>query len=293
MKRRAVIVGIVLALLVASWWGVQRWQLYSTSVWKFIPTNAFFLVQSNHLQDPTYKIQKGGIEMREMPLFNLAARQIDLFRLLSDDSTRTEQLLKGRQITYAFQRTASGRFTYLVFLPLQAFQNYQWLEGPTSSKVRVTSHLYNGQKVYDVSNAHSEPLFAYTFFNNFLVSCTTGDVLEDWIRSATNPLRTPSTNRFETVVHDESELNLYIDNALVSEALLKEANASDGLLHFLSFLPSKEGLHLDPYFSTKNPTFTSANKKISGGYLEALNDQKASPLKSIFFIPNNTALYIG
>lgn len=291
MKRSGWIVGIILTLLVASWWGFQRWQLYSTSVWKFIPTNTFFLIQSQHLQDSTYKVQKGGMDMRDVPLLNLASRQIDLFRLLSDDSTRSEQLLKDRQITYVFQKTSSGRFTYLVFLPLQAFQNYQWLEAPPSSKVRVTSHTHNGQKIYDVSNARSEPLFTYTFFNNFLVSCTSGDVLEDWTRFATNPLRTPGTNRFEHVVPKENELSIYIDNDLLTEALLKEADTTAGLIHFLSFLPTKEGLHLDKFFSTKNPTFTSVGKKIkSEGYLEALNNQKASPLKNTFFIPNNAAL---
>jgi hypothetical protein len=178
MKRRGLIVGISLAILFAGWWGFQRWQIYSASVWKLLPENAFFLVQSQRLQDTTYKVQKGGIEMRDVPLFNLAARQIDLFRQLSDESNLPEQLLKGRSITYVLQKTSSGRFTYLVFLPLEAFQSYNWLEGPSSSKVRVTSHIHNGQKIYDVTNPNSEPLFAYTFFNNFLVSCASGDVLE-------------------------------------------------------------------------------------------------------------------
>ncbi len=231
--------------------------------------------------------------MREVPLLDLAARQIDLFRSLSDDSTRADQLLKGCSISYALQKTSSGRLTYLVFLPLEAFQSYGWLEGPTSSKVRVTSHIHNGQKIYDVTNPNSEPLFAYTFFNNFLVSCTSGDVLEDWIRFATSTLRATSVSRFENVKQDGSELSIYLDNVLLSEVLRKDdlANPNAGLLHFLSFLPQTEALHLDKFFSTKNPTFTSKGKKVKiEGYLEALNNQKASPLKSTFFIPNNTAV---
>jgi hypothetical protein len=69
------------------------------------------------------------------------------------------------------------------------------------------------------------------------------------------------------------------------------AHPDAGLLYFLSFLPKTEGLHLDKFFSSKNPTLTSKGKKIKlEGYLEALNNQKASPLKSTFFIPNNTAV---
>ncbi|MFN8346783.1 MAG: hypothetical protein U0X91_17410 [Spirosomataceae bacterium] len=293
MKKRGLIVGIAFVVLFAGWWGFQRWQMYSASVWKLLPENAFFLVQSRHLQDTTYKVQKGGIEMRDVPLFNLAARQIDQFRLLSDDDNRTEQLLKGRSITYVLQKTSGGRFIYLVFLPLEAFQSYNWLEGPSSSKVRVTSHIHSGQKIYDVSNPVSEPLFTYTFFNNFLVSCSSGDVLEDWIRFAKSPLRATNTSRFESIKQEGSDLSVYLDNALLSDALRNEAatNPDAGLLYFLSFLPGTEGLHLDKFFSSKNPTLTSKGKKIKlTGYLEALNNQKASPLKNTFFIPNNTAI---
>ena len=267
--------------------------MYSASVWKLLPENAFFLVQSQRLQDTTYKVQKGGIEMREVPLFNLAARQIDMFRLLSDENKRAEQLLKGRSITYVLQKTSGGRFAYLVFLPLEAFQSYNWLEGPSSSKVRVTSHIHNRQKIYDVTNPGSEPLFAYTFFNNFLVSCTSGDVLEDWVRFATSPLRATNTSRFESIKQEGSDLSIYMDNVLLSEALRNDASANPdaGLLYFLSFLPGIEGLHLDKFFSLKNPTLVSKGKKVKlTGYLEALNNQKASTLKSTFFIPNNTAV---
>ncbi|MCP1384377.1 hypothetical protein [Runella salmonicolor] len=293
MKRRGLIVVIALVVLLTGWWGFQRWQMYSASVWKLLPENAFFLIQSRHLQDTTYKVQRGGIEMREVPLLNLAARQVDMFRQLSDDKARAENLLKGQSITYVLQKTAGGRFAYLVFLPMEAFQSYAWLEAPASKNVRVTSHIHSGQKIYDVTNPLSEPIFAYTFFNNFLVSCVSGDVLEDWVRFAQSPLRTTNTSRFESIKQESSELSIYLDNVVLSEAIRREAATSPdaGLLYFLSFLPGTEGLHLDKFFSTKNPTLTSQGKKVRlEGYVEALNDQKASPLNHTFFIPNTTAV---
>ncbi|MCU0339303.1 MAG: hypothetical protein MUE30_05430 [Spirosomaceae bacterium] len=292
MKKRGLIVGVALVVLMGGWWGYKRWQLYTSSVWKLLPENAFFVVQSQHLQDSTFKVQKGGIEMRDVPLFNLGARQIDLFRTLSDDSLRVQKLLSGKSITYVLQKTSSGRFVYLTFLPLDAFESYAWLEGGSSAKARITSHTHSGQKVYDVSNYRSEPLFAYTFFNNFLVSCSSGDVLEDWVRFAQSPLRTTNTSRFESIKMDDSQLSLYLDNSILMDALRTEVATKDdaGLLYFLSFLPGTEGLHLDPVFSKKHPTLTSKSKKVKlEGYVAALNDQKASPLKSLFFIPNNTA----
>ena len=293
MNRRGIIVAISLVILLAGWWGFQRWQMYSATVWKLLPENAFFVLQSQRLQDTTFKVQKGGIEMREVPLLNLAAHQIDHFRLLSDDSTKADKLLKNRGITYVLQKTSSGRFVFLVFLPLDAFQSYNWLESPTSSKVRVTSHLHSGQKIYDVTTPTSDPIFAYTRFNNFIVSCISGDVLEDWIRYASSPLRTTRPSRFETIKDDASELSIFLDNTLLSDVLRRDVSTKSdaGLLYFLSFLPSIESLHLDPIFSSKNTTLTSKGKKIKvEGYLDALNDQKASPFKNTFFIPNNTAI---
>lgn len=293
MNRRGIIVAISLMILLAGWWGFQRWQMYSATVWKLLPENAFLVLQSQRLQDTTFKVQKGGIEMREVPLLNLAAQQIDNFRLLSDDVTQAEKLLKGRKITYILQKTSSGRFVYLVFLPLDVFQVYSWLEGPASSKVRVTSHKHNGYKIYDVSTPTSEPLFAYTIFNNFIVSCISGDVLEDWIRYASNPLRTTHPSRFESIRDDNSELSIFLNNDLLSEVLRKEASTKSdaGLLYFFSFLPSTESLHLDLEFSSKNTTLTSKGKKIkAGGYVYALNNQRATPFKNTFFIPNNTAI---
>ncbi len=293
MNRRGIIVAISLVILLAGWWGFQRWQMYSATVWKLLPENAFLVLQSQRIQDTTFKVQKGGIEMREVPLLNLAAHQIDHFRLLSDDSTKADKLLKNRGITYVLQKTSSGRFVYLVFLPLDAFQSYNWLESPASSKVRVTSHLHSGQKIYDVTTPTSDPIFAYTRFNNFIVSCISGDVLEDWIRYASSPLRTTRPSRFETIKDDTSELSIFLDNTLLSDVLRRDVSTKSdaGLLYFLSFLPSIESLHLDPVFSSKNTTLTSKGKKIKvEGYLDALNDQKASPFKNTFFIPNNTAI---
>ncbi|MFN4146106.1 MAG: hypothetical protein ACK4GN_09810, partial [Runella sp.] len=292
MNKRAIIVGLSLVGMLAVWWGFQRWQMYSASVWKLLPENAFFVLQSRRLQEADYRVQKGGIEMREIPLFNLAARQIDLLRSISEDTARFEKFLTGRTVTYVLQKTPSGRLVYLTFLPLEAFQNYSWLEGGGASKVRVTSHLHNNQKIYDVSSTSSEPLFAYTFFNNYLVFSVSGEILEDWVRFAQSPLRTTNTSRFESIKQEKSDLCIYLDNLTLSEALRRDAATQPdaGLLYFLSFLPNTESLHLDDFFSKRNPTLISKGKKIVlKGYLEALNDQKASPFKNTFFIPNNTA----
>ena len=293
MKKRSTIVFALLGLLVVGWFGFRWWQSYSATVWKYLPENSFFVLQSKRLQDSTFKAQKGGIELRDVPLLNLAARQVDMLRLLANDSSQTEQFLKGKNITYALQKTSGGHFTYLIYLPLAAFENHAWLETPNTSRARVTTHTHSGQKVFDVSNARSEPLFSYSFFNNFLVLCPSGDVLEDWIRFAQSPLSATNSSRFEGVQQPDSDLSLFVDSALLSDALRMDSSlgGNAGLLYFLGFLPGTESLHLDKFFSSKHPTLTSKGKKVKmGGYIAALNNQKASPLKSTFFIPNNAAI---
>ena len=293
MKKRSVIVVVSLGLLLAGWFGFRWWQSYSATVWKYLPENSFFVVQSKRLQDSTFQSQKGGIELRDVPLLNLAARQVDMLRLLANDSSQTEQFLKGKNITYALQKTSGGHFTYLIYLPLAAFENYTWLETPNTSRARVTTHTHSGQKVFDVSNARSESLFSYSLFNNFLVLCPSGDVLEDWIRFAKSPLSATNNSRFEGVQQPNSDLSLFMDSALLSDALRMDSSlgGNAGLLYFLEFLPGTESLHLNKLFSGKHPTLTSQGKKVKvEGYVAALNNQKASPLKSTFFIPNNAAI---
>jgi hypothetical protein len=293
VNRRFTIALVTAAILVAGWFGFRWWQSYTATVWKYLPENSFFVIQSKRLQDAAFKVQKSGIELRDVPLLNLAARQTDLLRLLATDSLRSEQFLRNKLITAALQRTPSGRFTYLIYVPLAAFEDQTWLEGPNTSRARVTSHLHNAQKIFDISNARSEPLFSYTLFNNFLVMCSSGEVLEDWVRFVRSPLSATNSSRFESVQQPDSELSIFIDSALLSDALRVDSSLGDnaGLLYFLGFLPGTESFHLDKLFSKKHPTLTSKGKKIKlEGYLAALNDQKGSPMGSSFFIPNNAAV---
>jgi hypothetical protein len=293
VNRRFVFVVATIALLTAGWFGFRWWQSYSATVWKYLPENSFFVVQSKRLQDSAFRVQKNGVELRDVPLLNLATRQTDLLRLLATDSTRTEQFLKNKTLTYALQKTSGGRFTYLIYVPLAAFEDQNWLEGPVSTRARITSHLHSNQKIFDVSSARSEPLFSYTLFNNFLVVCASGDVLEDWVRFARSPLSATNTSRFESVQQPDSELSIFLDSALLSDVLRMDTSLGEnaGLLYFLGFLPGTESFHLDKFFSKKHPTLTSKGKKIKlEGYLGALNDQKGSVLKSTYFIPNNAAI---
>lgn len=293
MNRRFIIVLVTAALLAVGWFGFRWWQSFSATVWKYLPENSFFVVQSKRLQDATFRLQKSGVELRDVPLVNLAARQTDLLRLLATDSSRTAQFLQNKTITYALQKTSSGRFTYIIYVPLAPFEDQTWLEGPATTRARVTSHLHNNQKLFDVSNQRSEALFSYTLFNNFLVMCTSGDVLEDWVRFARSPLSATNSSRFESVQEPSSELSIFLDAALLSDALLADSALGEnaGLLYFLGFLPGTESFHLDKSFSQKNPTLISKGKKIKlQGYLAALNNQKGSVINSTFFIPNNTAI---
>ncbi len=292
MKNRSLYLFVVIALLAAGWFGFRYWQSYSGTVWKYLPENSFFVLQSTRLQDSTFKSQRGGLELKEIPLFNLASQQVNFLRLLSKDSLQTEQFLKNRTITYALQRTSGGQFTYLIYIPLNAFETAGWLESPSSTKARISTHEHEGRKVFEVSNLRSESLFAYTIFNNLMVLCTSGDVLEDWIRFAQSPLNATNSSRFEAVQSKGSELSVFIDSAILSDALKNDAatKSDAGLLYFLSFLPATESFHLDKLFSAKNPTLTSKGKKVKlSGYIDVLNNQPTTPFRSLYYLPTNAA----
>jgi hypothetical protein len=292
LKNRNLYLFIIATLLAAGWFGFRWWQSYSGTVWKYLPENSFFVLQSTRLQDSTFRVQRGGLELKEVPLLNLASQQINFVRLLAKDSSQTERFFKNRQITYALQRTSGGRFTYLIYIPLNAFEANSWLESPSSTKSRVSTHEHEGRKVFDVSNLRSETLFSYTVFNNLMVMCTSGDVLEDWIRFAQSPLNATNSSRFETVQHKGCDLSVFIDSAILSDALKNDASTKTdaGLLYFLSLLPATESFHLDKLFSAKNPTLTSEGKKVKlSGYIDVLNNQPATPFRSLYYLPTNAA----
>jgi len=279
-------------LLLSSWFGFRWWQSFSATVWKYLPENTFLVIQSTRLQDTSFQLHRGDLDLKEIPLMNKAAQQIELFRLLANDSLQANDFLKGRQITYALQKSSTNHFTFLTFMPLAAFDKKSWIETPSSINTRISTHIHEGQKIFDVSNLHSEPLFSYTFYNNFLVACVSGDILEDWIRFAKSPLNATNKSRFESV-QQKSELSLFIDSGILSYALKNTSTtkADAGLLYFLSFLPPTESLHLDPLFSKNYPTLTSKAKKIKlEGYVDVLNNQPTSPFRSLYYLPNNTAV---
>ncbi len=292
MKKTSIIIGLLFLLGVGGWYGYKSWQTNKSIVWKLLPENSFLVVQSTRLQDAAFQLHRGDLELKEVPLFNLAAKQIDLIRLLANDSTEADKFLKGRQITYVLQKNATNHFSFLAFIPVNAFDGSSWIESPSSNKVRITTHTHDGQKVLDVSNLQSETLFSYTVYKNFVVACTSGEVLENWIRYANSPLSATNTSRFEAV-QQKSDLSLFIDSAVLISALKNEAAAKSdaGLLYFLSLLPQTESLHLNTLFSSKYPTLTSQGKKVKlEGYIDALNNQPTSPFRSLFYIPNNTAV---
>ena len=292
MNRKNLYFGVLIAAIAGAWFGFNWWQSYSASVWKYLPENSFFVIQSTRLQDTNFQLHRADLDLKDVPLLNKAAQQLDLIKLLAKDSSEATTFLKGKQITYALQKNAANHFAFLTFIPLNAFDTKSWIITPSSTRTRITTHEHDGQKIYDVSNLNSQPLFSYTFFNNIMVACLSAELLEDWVRFAKSPLNATNTSRFEAV-KQESDLSIFIDSAILTYSLKNTVSTKSdaGLLYFLSFLAPTESFHLDPLFSKNYPTLTSKSKKVKlEGYIDALNNQPTSPFRSLYYLPTNTAV---
>ena len=293
MNRRLTYIALAGLLTVAGWAAFSWWSSFSNSVWKYISDDSYLVIQSNQLQDSTFYVPRGGINLRELPIIHLAAQQLDKMQLLCEDATVAEQFLKKKQITFSLQKTAKNRFNFVIFVPYSPVESTSWLESPQTSKVRVLNHTFEGERISDVNSVKSEPLFSYFFKNNYLIISNSGFLLEDIIRNSSNPLKNQSVTKFRFSGSTENDLTVYFDKNLFREVFSTEiVNVDDtGLLSLLNMLPDFLNLQLFRPLSDRHFTLGAPGDKINQeGYVAALNDQKASVFQSWSHVPSNTAV---
>ena len=245
MSKRLIITILLAAILVPAGYFLYKSSRGSSAAWKYIPSNAVVVITSEHLQDSVYQATDANLDLKRLPLLDIASDNLSLLNLLSPDQKKLNAFLKGKNISYSYHPRTKTEWGVIMYIPVEGDKDSQWLENPHHGNIRVLHHTFQNNRITDINDTHSRPLFSYVIKDNFLILSYYGDLIEDVVRASS--LHIPTANlRSKFSKSDDSNYgtSLYLkDNAWRS--IVPTSNQSNNFSEFAKAFPDYQDFHVE------------------------------------------------
>jgi hypothetical protein len=292
---KKILIPILLAAIFAlAGYFLFNWYRGSTAAWKFIPSNAVVVITSEHLQDSAYVATEAGVDLKRLPLLDIASDNLSLLNLISPDPIKLRDFLKGKSISYSFHPRTSTEWGVIMYIPIASANESAWLNIPNQGEKRVLHHHFQDQRITDVSDNKSRPMLSFMIRDEFLVVSYYGDLIEDVVRASSLGIESfPLRFRFAKIDDSDYGTNLYLKKE-AWKSVVPMNNDKNPLAEFVKALPDFQDLHLDKT-NLKNSLrlISSSGSAQSGHYLTAwANDNSGIPFKNHRYISQQTSFFL-
>lgn len=198
MDRKRIWYGLGGVLLAAGLW--LGYQMFGRSkpVESLIPADALLTLESATLQDSvSAKAMRTEMPLRQVPLFQEAIQRLDRFiyapasGLTAADSGLARQFLANRPVRYSLHPVSKTALDFVFYIPVNTLTDNGFLTkllNPDAGRLRVQSHTFGGERVYELSTSTNESIGAFLVLNNHLVGSPSGVLIENVIRRYRDPL---------------------------------------------------------------------------------------------------------
>lgn len=247
MKRKRIwfsLAGLTLvALAIGTYLTVWR---TNRSVESLMPADALLVFESAALQDSvSTKAMRTEMPLRQAPIFQEAVQRLERFMYSPVgaeqlDSGRVRQFLTNRPIRYSLHPVSKTALEFIFYIPVQSLTDGGFLDQfqhPDPRQLHVQSHLFGGQRVFELSTLTNELLGSFLLINDHLVGSPSGVLIENVIRRYRQPLT--ATKKISFKNDNEHLASLFIRpevlQNLFSTAESRQAEATGSLVRL--FLP--------------------------------------------------------
>jgi hypothetical protein len=267
VSKKLIIIILLAAVLALAGYFLFNWYRGSSAAWKYIPSNAVVVISSEHLQDSSYTATEAGLDLKRLPLLDIASDNLSLLNLISPDAAKLHQFLKGKAISYSFHPRTSTEWGVILYIPAGDAAESAWLKSPTQTNVRVLHHNFQDQKITDVSDNKSHPLFSYMIKNGFLVVSYYGDLIEDVVRTSSLNIESFQLRfRFAKIPDSEYGTSMYLRTE-AWKSVVPLASETSTLTEFVKCFPAFQDYHIDKTDRKNSLNLISTGSAMPGYYL--------------------------
>ena len=290
MLRKYALPILVLVLLAVAVFFLVRGR--SQAAWRFIPSDASAVVTSDRIQDSVFVLTEAAVDVKSFPLVRQAAESLSLLMWITRDIPIYDRTLLKKTVTYSYhQRTSSG-FGVIVYIPLLNDTEIKWWATPNRQDIRVLRHTFKNTVITDINDSGSKPVCSYIIKDNYLILSQYGDLIEDVVRHADEPIsKFMLQNQFDQSDDSDYSLNLYLNRSVWGNLILNSLSPQSSLAEFLKLFPATQDYHLRPD-AASHIEFESLGSEASRNYAaEWLAGQGGKNFSRHQYISQQTSLF--
>ncbi|SEI41718.1 hypothetical protein SAMN05216327_101391 [Dyadobacter sp. SG02] len=276
MSKKKLIAILLIVLIGSAGYFLFKWSRGSSAAWQFIPSNAVVVITSEHLQDSAYTATEAALDLKRLPLLDIASDNLTLLNLLTKDPKKLKTFLKGKTLSYSYHPRTSTEWGVIMYIPVTE-EETKWLASPQHANIRLLHHNFQDHRITDAIDANSRPLFSYLVKDHFLIVSYYGDLIEDAVRaSSLNIASFRLRSRFSNINDSDYGTSIYLRTDAWKSVMSMENVAT--LAEFGKSFPAYQDFHIEKAENKGNLTVQSNGADAPDYYLaELLKDNPGMP----------------
>jgi hypothetical protein len=289
--RKFFIILLVVVIALAGYF-LFRWFRGSSAAWKHIPSNAIAVITSSHLQDSLYTATEAGLDIKKLPFLDLAGDNLSLLSQLSSDEKKIHDFLKGKVITYSYHPRTSTEWGILMYIPIDDQDETKWLTAPQSTRIRALHHNFQDNRITDINDTMSRPLFSYLIKDNYLIVSYFGDLIEDAVRASSLKIGSfKLRSQFSGIQDSEFGTSLYLKTE-AWKSVIPAGNNTGLYTELAKNFPHIQDLHIETEPGKHRFKLKSTGTETPDYYLtEILKDNPGLPFAGHKHISQQTSYF--
>ncbi|TLV01223.1 DUF3352 domain-containing protein [Dyadobacter luticola] len=289
MSKKNVLIVLLVLVVGSAGYFLFRWSRGSTAAWKFIPSNAIVVITSEHLQDTTYVATEAKLDLKRLPLLDVASDNLSLLNLLTKDRKKLAKFLHGKSLSYSYHPRTSTEWGVIMYIPVTD-EETKWLSSPQNANIRALHHNFQDNRITDIIDTNSRPLFSFLVKDSYLIVSYYGDLIEDAVRASNLNIESFRL-RSKFAKNDDSDFGTSIYLRVDAWKSVVSAESASGVFgEFGKNFPSYQDFHIEKSLKKGSLTLKSSGTDAPDAYLaNILKDIPGSPFAGHKHISQQTS----
>ncbi|MCE7066786.1 hypothetical protein [Dyadobacter sp. CY326] len=290
MSKKYIIAILLAAVIAAAGYFLFQYSRGSAAAWKFIPSSAIVVITSEHLQDSTYIATEASVDIKRLPLLDIASDNLSLLNLFTNDQKKLYNFLKDKAVSYSYHPRTSTEWGVIMYIPIANEEETKWLSLPRHPNIRALHHNFQNHRITDIIDSNSRPLFSYLIEDHYLIVSYYGDLIEDAVRASSINIESfKLKSRFADINDADYGTSIYLRND-AWKSVISGDNVNANFYEFGRNFPNFQDYHIDEAKTKSNLSLKSKGTTPPDYYLtDIVKDIPGAPFTGHKHISQQTS----
>ncbi|MCE7069964.1 hypothetical protein LZG74_06600 [Dyadobacter sp. CY327] len=245
MSKKYILAILLAAVIAAAGYFLFKYSRGSAAAWKFIPSSALVVITSEHLQDSLYVATDANLDVKRLPLLDVASDNLSLLNLFTKDQKKLSNFLKNKAVSYSYHPRTSTEWGVIMYIPIANEEESKWLSTPQNPNIRALHHNFQDHRITDIIDANSRPLFSYLIEDHYLIVSYYGDLIEDAVRASSINIESfRLKSRFSDLNDSDYGTSIYLRNDAWKSVIAGD-NINSNFYEFGRNFPTFQDFHIE------------------------------------------------